>query len=75
VTNARKQAFPFSSNSGGVHKSKTGRKLDGKTYNEFPHRLVLPVMETRRRLAAIAEISALSSSPQIERELDLFSLQ
>ena len=59
---------------GGVHKSKTGRKLDGKTYDEFPHRLALPVMETRRRLAAIAEVSALYSSPQTERELGLFSL-
>jgi protein gp37 len=59
---------------GGVHKSKTGRKLDGKTYDEFSHRPVLPVMETRRRLAAIAEISALhSSSSRTERELDLFS--
>jgi protein gp37 len=59
---------------GGVRKKQTGRKLDGKTYDEFPYRLALPVMETRRRLAAIAKISTKYSSPQIERELDLFSL-
>lgn len=58
---------------GGVRKKQTGRKLDGKTYDEFPHRLALPVMETRRRLAAIAKISTKYSSPQIECELDLFS--
>lgn len=42
---------------GGVRKSKAGRELDGRTYDEVPGRLALPVLETRERLAAIEEFS------------------
>lgn len=41
---------------GGVRKSRTGRELDGKTYDAFPNRLELPVLETARRLSIIAEL-------------------
>jgi protein gp37 len=44
---------------GGVRKSEAGRSLDGKTYDEFPRRIELPVMDAHRRLAAIQEIEAL----------------
>jgi hypothetical protein len=44
---------------GGVRKSETGRSLDGKTYDEFPQRIELEVMDLERRLAAIQEIEAL----------------
>jgi hypothetical protein len=47
---------------GGVRKSKTGRELDGKTYDGLPARVQLPVLETNRRLAAIAEVEALCPS-------------
>jgi protein gp37 len=44
---------------GGVRKSKAGRVLDGKTYDEIPSRVERPVLENSRRMAAIAEIEAL----------------
>jgi protein gp37 len=44
---------------GGVRKSETGRSLDGKTYDEFPQRTELPVMDYQRCLAVIEEIEAL----------------
>jgi protein gp37 len=44
---------------GGVRKSKAGRELDGKTYDDLPGRIELPRMENPRRLAAIAEIDLL----------------
>jgi protein gp37 len=44
---------------GGVRKGKTGRELDGRTYDEFPERVAAPVMEPARRLAAMAEVEAL----------------
>lgn len=44
---------------GGVRKSKTGRELDGKTYDDLPIRVKLPVMDNGSRMAAIGEIEAL----------------
>ncbi len=44
---------------GGVRKSKAGRELDGKTYDDLPARVELPVMDNGSRLAAIGEIEAL----------------
>ena len=44
---------------GGVRKSKAGRELDGKTYDELPIRIELPVMDHGSRLAAIDAIEAL----------------
>jgi protein gp37 len=44
---------------GGVRKSKTGRDLDGKTYDGLPRRVTLPVLEKSERLAAIATVEAL----------------
>jgi protein gp37 len=52
---------------GGVRKSKTGRELDGKTYDDLPIRFELPVMENAARLAAIGEIEALY--PAVNRRL------
>ena len=43
---------------GGVRKSKTGRELDGKTYDSLPGRVELPVLENAQRLAAIGEVEA-----------------
>jgi protein gp37 len=43
---------------GGVRKSKAGRELDGRTYDERPARTERPVMDDARRLAAIAQVAA-----------------
>lgn len=36
---------------GGVHKSVAGRKLDGRTYDEFPKRVQHPALDAKRCLA------------------------
>lgn len=46
---------------GGVRKRKTGRELNGLTYDEMPERIELPVLDASHRLAAIKEIESLSS--------------
>ncbi len=40
---------------GGVRKSKTGREINGRTYDGIPERVQLAVLENSDRLAAIAE--------------------
>ena len=45
---------------GGVRKSKAGRVLDGRTYDEVPGRVERPVLDDPGRLAAIAEVEAWS---------------
>lgn len=44
---------------GGVHKSKAGRELEGRTYDGVPERVSLPVLDAPQRLAAIAELDRL----------------
>ena len=44
---------------GGVRKSKAGRELDGRTYDDRPRVEPLPVAEPSQRLAMIAEIERL----------------
>jgi hypothetical protein len=39
---------------GGVRKVKRGRELDGRTYDEYPRRVLAPVPD-RTRCAAFAE--------------------
>jgi protein gp37 len=41
---------------GGVRKSKAGRELDGRTYDEVPHRVTRPALDQPGRMAAIAEV-------------------
>jgi protein gp37 len=43
---------------GGVHKQRTGRRLEGRTYDGFPRRVDYPVMPTERRLRAASEIES-----------------
>jgi protein gp37 len=43
---------------GGVRKSKTGRKLQGRTYDEFPARVAYPVMSAHDCSLAAAEIES-----------------
>jgi protein gp37 len=43
---------------GGVRKSVAGRKLDGKTYDEFPQRVLHPVLAAQECLALVAEFEA-----------------
>jgi len=43
---------------GGVRKSAAGRKLDGKTYDEFPQRVHHPVLAAQECLARAAEFEA-----------------
>jgi protein gp37 len=40
----------------GVRKSETGRKLDGRTYDEFPERHEYPILENSERLAVLREV-------------------
>jgi protein gp37 len=50
---------------GGVRKSKTGRRLDGKTYNEFPRRVHHPVLTAEECSQAASEIESLYSTNAI----------
>jgi protein gp37 len=43
---------------GGVRKGKAGRELDGRTYDEIPERVTLPVLSRPEIDAAIAEVEA-----------------
>jgi protein gp37 len=49
---------------GGVRKSKAGRDLDGRTYDEMPTRVKLPVLANSTRLAAVAEVERLCPASQ-----------
>jgi hypothetical protein len=60
---------------GGVRKRKAGRELDGRTYDAFPRRVELPVLETGLRLAAIAEVASAYAQPPASPEPLLFSEQ
>jgi hypothetical protein len=60
---------------GGVRKSKTGRELDGRTYESMPSRVAFPVMEHSRRLAAIAEIVTRFVPQPTTEHPDLFTNQ
>jgi protein gp37 len=53
----RKVAF-FFKQWGGVRKAKTGRSLQGKTYDEFPARVAHPVMSAHECAMATAEIES-----------------
>jgi protein gp37 len=59
----RKARVPFFFKQwGGVHKSKTGRELDGKTYDEYPQptNSPIPSRETRMALAAKLQYSIIT---------------
>jgi protein gp37 len=43
---------------GGVRKSSFGRKLDGRTYDEYPSRIFHPVLDTDECLSHLARIEA-----------------
>jgi protein gp37 len=43
---------------GGVRKAKTGRSLQGRTYDEFPGRVTNPVMSAHECSGAVAEIES-----------------
>jgi protein gp37 len=58
---------------GGVRKSKAGRELDGKHYDEMPRRVQLPVLDNPRRLAAIAQVEGLHSPAQVAIQPTLFA--
>lgn len=62
---------------GGVHKSKTGRELDGRTYDDYPAVSGHPVMEKYLRQAIIADIERRSVGMRLrsaEETLQLFSV-
>lgn len=44
---------------GGVRKSETGRRLDGRTYDEFPAREPVEVPEREERLEMLSEAAPL----------------
>ncbi len=43
---------------GGVHKSKTGRKLDGRTFDEIPQVTIAPIPQRRVRLLLVGELES-----------------
>ena len=43
---------------GGVRKSETGRRLDGKTYDEFPDFAEVEALETEQRLLLLREVES-----------------
>jgi protein gp37 len=47
---------------GGVRKRKTGRLLDGRTYDAFPHRTNTTIAATNRRLAMIMELDSMQAA-------------
>jgi protein gp37 len=57
---------------GGVRKSKTGRELDGKTYDTLPGRVDLPVLDDGMRRAAIAEVESIHRTSYPSKPADLF---
>jgi len=42
---------------GGVRKSEAGREIDGRTYDEFPERTVVPIPHEDERAAKLAAVS------------------
>jgi hypothetical protein len=44
---------------GGVHKSRTGRELEGRTHDEQPEIAPAPMLERRQRLQVIEQLGAL----------------
>jgi protein gp37 len=60
---------------GGVHKSVTGRRLNGRTYDDMPARVVAPIPQRKARLAA-AEACRIKAKRWQARERNHFvSLQ
>jgi len=43
---------------GGVRKKETGRSLNGRTYDEFPERIKVPMVASEKRLAAIETVES-----------------
>ena len=46
---------------GGIRKHMTGRKLDGRTYDEFPERSVEALPESIRRVRLVSAVQLISS--------------
>jgi protein gp37 len=58
---------------GGVRKSKAGRELDGRTYDDFPAIVRSSVMNSSDRLAAIARLMASFTADAQRNSLPLFA--
>jgi protein gp37 len=58
---------------GGVRKSKAGRELEGRTHDEMPTRVALPVLDHPQRMAAIAAVEHRRSSGTVDATPGLFS--
>jgi protein gp37 len=54
---------------GGVRKSKYGRKLQGRTYDEYPPRIAAPIPEKESRLAYAREILNPLQPPALTKSL------
>ncbi len=46
---------------GGVRKSETGRRLDGRTYSQFPERDETPALDREQRVIAMRELGSVQS--------------
>jgi protein gp37 len=58
---------------GGVRKSAAGRMLDGKTYDQYPHRVRHPVLGTSQCAAMVRAVEATLSSQDLVSTSDLAS--
>jgi protein gp37 len=74
ICNASKVAF-FFKQWGGVHKSTTGRTLNGRTYDEMPARIVAPIPQRKARLAAAAACRLKAKRWQAQGERPFVLLQ
>jgi protein gp37 len=50
---------------GGVRKAKTGRHLDGKTYDQFPKRISHPILPKESCASLVSELEGLFSSRDV----------
>jgi Protein of unknown function (DUF5131) len=58
---------------GGVRKSAAGRMLGGKTYDQYPHRVLHPVLGTSQCAAMVRAVEATLSSENFVRTSDVGS--
>jgi protein gp37 len=66
----RRQGVPFFFKQwGGVRKSAAGRRLDGKTYDKFPERILQPILATRECLENLEDAGEKSIKTSWDKEI------
>jgi protein gp37 len=60
---------------GGIQKSKTGRALNNRTFDDMPRRIAAPIPERTRRLAKVVECNARAQRWRLEAKMDFVPLR